>query len=436
MGRRLQLAGALLVAGYAWSAQAATEIQWWHALSGANQERLNGMADSFNASQPDYKVVPVFKGTYVEALNAGIAAFRAGRPPHILQVFEVGTATMMGARGAIKPVHQLMADAGEPFDPAAYLPAVTAYFSTSDDRMISFPFNSSSPVLYLNRDAFARAGLNPDQSVRTWPEVFAAARAMRAAGWPCGLTTTWPSWVQLENFSAWHDVPYATKANGMAGLDAQLAFNSPLHVRHIESLVELQKTRTFDYGGRGADAKAKFISGECAMLTESSAGYGDISRVAFPFSVSALPYYPDVAGAPRNTIIGGASLWVLSGHSADEDRGVARLFAFLSQPEIQATWHQASGYLPITRAAYALTKAQGYYDRHPGTETALLQMTAREPTDNSRGLRLGNLPQIRAAAEEELEAALAGKQTAQQALDKAVERGNALLRQFERNHRP
>lgn len=428
----LSITAALLV-GQSWGAQAATEIQWWHALTGANQERLNGMAEKFNAGQAEYKVVPVFKGTYAETLNAGIAAFRAGKAPHILQVFEVGTATMMAAKGAVKPVHEVMAAAGEPFDPATYLPAVTAYYSTPDGRLISFPFNSSSPVLFLNKDAFAKAGLNADAPPKTWPEVFDAARKIRAAGWPCGLTTTWPSWTQLENFSAWHDVPYASRANGMAGLDGELKFNAPLHVRHIETLAELQKTRAFDYGGRGADAKAKFISGECAMLTESSAGYGDISKVAFPFAVSTLPYYPDVARAPQNTIIGGASLWVLAGHK--DYKGVAKFFSFLSSAEIQSAWHQASGYLPITPAAYELTKAQGFYSAKPGTETPLLQMTVKPPTEHSRGLRLGNLPQIRSATEEELESAFAGKQTARQALDKAVERGNALLRQFERDNR-
>ncbi len=435
MRRILLLCVAAIMGGSAGSAQAATEIQWWHALSGANQERLNGMAEAFNASQPDYKVVPVFKGTYAETLNAGIAAFRAGKPPHILQVFEVGTATMMAAKGAVKPVHEVMAAAAEPFDPSAFLPAVTAYYSTADGRMISFPFNSSSPVLYVNRDAFAKAGLSADPPPATWPEVFAAARAVRAAGWPCGLTTTWPSWTQLENFSAWHDLPYASRANGMAGLDAELKFNGPLHVRHLEALIDLQKTKAFDYGGRGADAKAKFISGECAMLTESSAGYGDISKVAFPFAVAPLPYYPDVAGAPQNTIIGGASLWVLTGNKDQDDKGVARFFRFLSSAEIQSAWHKASGYLPITQAAYALTRAQGFYAEHPGSETALVQMTGKAPTENSRGLRLGNLPQIRTATEEELEAAFAGRQTARQALDKAVNRGNALLRQFERDNR-
>lgn len=435
MHRKVIAVLAAVMAGQVSVARAASEIQWWHALTGANQERLNGMAAAFNAGQTAYKVVPVFKGTYAETLNAGIAAFRAGRPPHILQVFEVGTATMMAARGAVKPVHEVMAAAGEPFDPAAYLPAVTAYYSDAGGRMIAFPFNSSSPVLYVNRQAFAKAGLNADQLPATWPQVFAAAQAVRAAGWPCGLTTTWPSWTQLENFSAWHDVPYATRANGMAGLDAELAFNTPLHVRHIETLAELQKTRAFDYGGRGADAKAKFVSGECAMLTESSAGYGDISKVPFPFAVTTLPYYPDVAGAPRNTIIGGAALWVLAGHSDADYKGVAMFFSHLSSPPVQAAWHQATGYLPITPAAYALTRTQGFYDANPGTETPLLQMTGKPPSENTRGLRLGNLPQIRAATEEELEAAFAGKQTARQALDKAVARGNALLRQFERDNR-
>jgi len=124
------------------------ELQWWHAMTAINGERVNKIAADFNASQTEYKVVPVFKGSYAETMTAAIAAYRAGSPPDIVQVFEVGTATMMAAKGAVKPVYQLMADAGEKFDRDAYLPAVTGYYSTADGKMLSFPFNSSTPVVY------------------------------------------------------------------------------------------------------------------------------------------------------------------------------------------------------------------------------------------------------------------------------------------------
>jgi sn-glycerol 3-phosphate transport system substrate-binding protein len=410
------------------------ELQWWHAMTSVNADRINKMAADFNASQTDYKVMPVFKGSYAETLTAAIAAYRAGDAPDIVQVFEVGTATMMAAKSAIKPVYQLMADAKEPFDPQAYLPAVTAYYSTVDGKMLSLPFNSSTPVVYWNKDAFKKAGLDPDKPPKTWPETFAAAKKLRAAGIPCGFTSAWVSWVQIENFSAWHNIPLATEANGLEGPDAVLKFNNPTVVRHVANLAEAEKDKSFDYGGRTTEPEPKFIAGDCGMIQESSAAYGMFkSGAKFDFGVTELPYYPDVKGAPQNSIIGGASLWVMGGKKPEEYKGIAKFFSYLAGTPVQEAWHEATGYLPITKAAYQATKASGYYQKNPGTEVAILQMTGKPPTANSRGLRFGNMVQIRDVIAEDLEAAFAGKSTAKAALDDAVARGNALLRQFQKN---
>ena len=351
-------------------AYAATEIQWWHAMGGRNGEKVAEIAAGFNASQSEYTVMPVFKGTYTETMTAAIAAFRAGEQPAIVQVFEVGTATMMAAAGAIYPVHQLMADTGEPFDPEAFLPAVAGYYTTAEGKMLSLPFNSSTPVLWYNKTAFEKAGLDPDSPPRTWDELVAAAEKTQAAGYPCGFTTAWQSWVQVENASAWHNQPIATRQNGFAGLDTELVFNQNAVVpRHIANMAEWQQSKIFDYGGRTNEAAPKFYTQDCVMFTKSSAGYGGMTTNVkdFEFGTGMLPYYDDVAGAPQNSIIGGASLWVLQGKAAEEYQGVARFFTYLSSPEVQADWHQATGYLPITTAAYELSKAQGFYEKHPGT---------------------------------------------------------------------
>ncbi len=410
------------------------ELQWWHAMTAVNGERINKIAADFNAAQTEYKVVPVFKGSYAETMTGAIAAYRAGNPPNIVQVFEVGTATMMAAKGAVKPVYQLMADAGEKFDPAAYLPAVTGYYSTADGKMLSFPFNSSTPVAYWNKDAFKKAGLDPEKPPKTWPETFDLAKKLRAGGVPCGFTAAWVSWTQVENFSAWHNLPLATKANGLEGPDAALEFNNPTAVRHVANLAAAQKDKDFDYGGRTTEPEGKFISGDCGMIQNSSGFRGAVkSGAKFAFGVTELPYYPDVAGAPQNSIIGGASLWVMGGKKPEEYKGVAKFFTYLSGTDVQRAWHEATGYLPITKAAYQATKESGFYDKNPGTEVAIIQMTAKPPTENSRGLRLGNLVQIRDVIAEDLEAAVSGKSAAKAALDDAVTRGNALLRQFQKN---
>lgn len=413
-------------------AHAVIEIQWWHAMTGANNDVVNKLAEEFNASQSDYKVMPSYKGNYPDTMNAGIAAFRAGNAPHIMQVFEVGTATMMGATGAIKPVYQLMKDAGEPFDPKAYLPTITGYYSTSKGEMLSFPFNSSSAVMWINKDELKKAGVT--EIPKTWPDVFAAAKKLKAAGHDtCGFSNSWASWIHIEQFSAWHNAPIGTKANGLDGFDTVLKFNSPLHVKHLQNLVDLQKDKTYDYGGRTSTNEARFGSGECAIFLTSSGYYGTAKRTAkFDFTSVPMPYYPDVAGAPQNSIIGGASLWVMGGKSAAEYKGVAKFLAFLSETDRQIELHKKSGYLPITKAAYAKVKEEGFYKENPILEVPLLELTNKEPTDNSRGLRFGNMVQLRDVWSEEIEQALAGKKSAKQALDDAVARGNAMLRQFER----
>jgi len=431
--RKTLLTAALAAAGLlAGNAQAQVEIQWWHSMGGALGEALNGLANKFNLVQKEYKVVPVYKGGYPESMTAAIAAYRAGNAPHMLQVFEVGTATMMSAKGAIVPVAKVMTDAKETFDPKAYLPTVTGYYSDLKGNMLSFPFNSSTVMFYVNKDAFKKAGLDPEKAPKTWKEVLAAAEKLKAAGHKCPYTTSWPSWMHIENFSAWHNVPIGTKQNGMGGLDTEFRINSPLHVRHVAMLGDMAKKGLFTYSGRRNEGEARFASGECPMMTSSTGAQGTISRTAkFAWSVNFMPYHDDVKGAPQNSIIGGASLWVMAKKPAADYKGVAKFFSFLSSPEIQMFWHTSTGYVPITKAAYDLTKKSGFYEKNPGYDLAVRQLTNKAPTENSKGLRFGNYVQGREVIEEEMEAVFAGKKEAKAAMDDAVRRGNDILRKFE-----
>jgi sn-glycerol 3-phosphate transport system substrate-binding protein len=298
--------------------------------------------------------------------------------------------------------------------------------------MLSFPFNSSTTVFHYNKDAFKAAGLDPEKAPKTWPEVALAAGKLKANGHKCPFTSSWMGWTQLESFSAWHNTEFATKGNGMRGTDARLNFNGPLHVRHIDNLANMAKTGLFVYKGRGNAADATFVSGECAMMTGSSALYGNIKRNSkFAAGISTLPYYPDVENTPQNTVIGGASLWVMSGKKDQDYKGVAQFFAHLSKAEEAAKSHQRTGYLPVTKAAYELTEKSGFYKQNPGTDVSVEQMI-RKTTDKSRGIRLGNFVQIRTINDEELEGVWSGKKTAKEALDTAVKRGNEQLERFQK----
>lgn len=429
------IAAAAVGFGLAAPAQAAQEIQWWHGLGGQLGETVEKMVAQYNESQDKYVVKPVYKGTYAETMTAAIAAFRANEQPHIVQVFEVGTATMMNAGGAIYPVYQLMHDTGDAgFSAEPYLDAVASYYTTEDGKLLSLPFNSSTPVMFYNKDAMAKAGLDPEQPPKTWADFVSMTKKIVAAGGAtCGFTTGWPAWVQIETMSAWHDKPIATKANGFGGLDAELTINADFQVMHMQNMADWQKDRTFVYGGRRGDANPLFLNGECWAVMNSSAYYDTFAQGAkFKWGVAMLPYYDSVAEHPQNSIIGGATLWVLNGHDKAEYAGVADFLKYLSSPEAQYYWHENTGYVPITDAAFELAKQRELYKAEPGKEIAVEQLTLNPPTPNSKGLRLGNYVQIRDVIEQEMENILSGKKTPKQGLDDAVDQGNKLLRKFER----
>jgi sn-glycerol 3-phosphate transport system substrate-binding protein len=411
-----------LVAGLAiGTAQAAPqEVQWWHAMTGALNDRVNEMTDKFNKSQDKVHVTATFKGTYPETINQTVAAFRAGKQPHLVQVFEVGTQTMMMS-GAIYPVYQLMADTGHKVDWSKFVQPVLSYYVSADGNLQSMPFNSSTPILYYNKDHFANAGLkDPPQ---TWAQLGEYMHKLRAAGQDCAYTTSWQTWVHLENFNALHQIPFATEANGFK-------INSPQDIQHIALLQSWAKDKTFQYFGRTNQGSAAFYNGTCSMLTESSAGYANVTKNAkFPWSATTMP--TDTGAKNTNSIIGGASLWVLKGHTKEDYAAVADFLNFVASTDNQAWWHQMTGYVPITVAAYDKSKADGYYKEVPVQEIAITQLTRAKPTEISRGLRLGNLVQIRDVMDEELETVWAQKKTPEQGLNEAVRRGNELLRQFE-----
>ncbi|NKB77555.1 MAG: sn-glycerol-3-phosphate ABC transporter substrate-binding protein UgpB [Gammaproteobacteria bacterium] len=431
--RKLTLATAVAFAlgGASASTFAATEVQWWHAMGGVNGERVSKIAEDFNATQSDFEVVPVYKGNYTETMTAAIAAFRAKQQPHIVQVFEVGTATMMAAEGAVYPVEQVMTDSGEAFDKSTYLPAVISYYQTSDGELLSMPFNSSTPVLWYNKDAFNTAGI--DSAPTTWDDMKTASEKLVAAGYKCGFSFGWQSWVMMENYSAWHDTAIGTMENGFTGLGTEFVFNNDAVKTLLANVADWSKDGLFKYGGRRGDSLSMFTNGECAMWMNSSAYYGSIKKQAkFEFGQSMLPLDTAVTDKAQNSVIGGATLWVLKGHEQDEYKGVAQFMTYLSSAEVQAWWHQETGYVPITTPAYELSKEQGFYDSNPGTDTAIKQLSLNTPTPNSRGLRFGNFVQIRDVINEEMEAIWNGSKTASDAMDDAAERGNALLRKFEK----
>ena len=415
---------------------ARAKVTFWHSMSGALGEEVDRICKGFNAAQADADVTPVFKGTYPETLTAAIAAWRAGQAPNLVQMFEVGTGSMLAAGPAVKQTWQLIQETGVAIDPAAYVGAVKGYYSLPDGRLASMPFNSSTPVMWYNKDMFERARLDPEHAPTTWPEVVAAARALRAKGVVASpMTTAWFSWVQLECYAAIHDLPFATLANGFEGLGTELVINTPPFVKQMTRFLDMAKDGTFRYAGRDGAPDPLFVAGEVAIGFNSSGLRGDITKGAkFRWAEAKLPYDPELIQAPLNSVIGGASLWAMTAPNrpAAEYKAVASFLKYIAEPQQDAAWHQHTGYVPVTFAGYELSKAEGFYDKNPGADIPILQLAQGHVTPNSKGFRLGRMPEIRNIVYEETEKALQGQQGAQAALDSMVARGNRVLREFER----
>ena len=410
-------------------ASAKTEIQFWHAMTGQLGDATNELVRQFNESQSEYEVKPLRKGTYPETLTAAIAAYRQRQAPNIVQVFDVGTQTMMRS-GAIHPVFQLFKEQEIAMDWKDFIAPVVGYYS-KDGNLYSMPFNSSTPIFYYNKDVFQKAGLDPAKPPQTWKQVEEYSKKIIASGAAkCGFSTGWPSWTMVENMHAWHDQPFATRRNGFDGLDVQLLINKEFGVKHVSQLAAWQKDNVYSYGGRTGTADPKFVNGECAMYIQSSALIGGFTRgVKFAWGSGQLPHWgPPYAKA--TSIIGGATLWIMKGKPANENRGTAKFLKFISETNQQMWWHVTTGYLAISNSAVKNLEAGYHFKKNPDQWTAFAQLTRGKATANSQGLRLGNFVQIRDVIESELENIFAGKKTAKQGLDDAVAKSNDLLKEF------
>ena len=443
MNLRRTLCASMVAAATALSAgaqaqQRPIEINMWMGLTGQGGELLTRFGEDFNKTQNEYRVVVSFKGQYPEQRAAAIAAYRAGNPPHIMQMFDAGSGDMMSAKSAIVPVSEVFRRAGLQFNPADFIAPARGYYGLPNGDLLSMPFNVSTTVLFYNKDAFRKAGLDPEKPPRTWPELIDAAKKIRSTNAaPCGYTTTWLAWVMLEQIASRHNVQLGTQGNGRGGLDTTLTLaNNPVLTRQLQTVIDMQKDKSFDYGGRSNDAAAKFISGECAMLTQSSGGLGAIVQGAkFAFGTAQLPYWPDVSGAPYATTIGGASLWVFNApnRSAAEYRGVARFLDFLRSDKVMTEWAKSTGFLPATNSAFKAMQAEGFFTKNPGRDVPILSLIEGAKGDHTNGYRFGRWVEIRDVFHEEMEKALQGGQSAADVLRNTERRGNTLLRAFERS---
>jgi sn-glycerol 3-phosphate transport system substrate-binding protein len=408
------------------------EIVLWHAFEGFLYEKFAEIVEDFNHQSGAYHVALAHQGTYNEVFNRGVEAFENGHPPHILQVYEVATQTMMLKPEVFYPVDTLMRKYFKKFDADVYIDAVRDFYSPSNNKMYSLPWNASTGIMFYNKKAFKDAGLDPEKPPKTWEEVEKVGLKLVNAGY-AGFVTAWPAAYHLEYICSWHNLPFATHENGFGGSKARLIFNGPYQIRHWDKLVHWKNQGIFKYEGRFVDQPEKiFAEGLCGILLQGSNRLPMLKKMSsHPIGVGFMPYWEDIPGSPYRLTIGGSSFWVMNGFNEETYRGIAHFLAYLSLPEVQAYWHQQTGYLPITEAAYYLSKKKGFYEKNPAAEIAVLEVMNQKITPYTKGIRLGNYTVIREKIIDNLEKALNGRLTPKEALERAIEEGNHLLSQFE-----
>lgn len=422
------LAASTAISAIAGSAMAATEIHWWHAMGGRLGEVVEEITKRYNASQSDYKLISTFKGGYEDTMTAGIAAFRGKQQPHIIQIFDAGAATIINAQGALFPVADLMTKHGVGFDINDYIEGVRYFYADSAGKMIGLPFNSSTPLLYYNKDAFKKAGVSAPPA--TWEEFEAIAPKLKAAGY-VALAQSHSPWIFSENFHSRHNIQLASANNGYDSTDAKIMYNNEHMIMHWKKVKSWLDDGYYGYyGKKWGDNQDAFNQQKAAMWLGSSGSFGGLRKSAkFNFGTSYLPYWKSIIDKPKGTFIGGAALFAFSGHDAAEYKGVADFFAFMIKPETQVYWHKETGYVAITNKAYEMAKSAGYYKEVPDAEFGILQLN-QPGGEWTKGYRLGYYVQIREVMYKHYDNIFAGNSSVEDAFKGMEKESNALLKRF------
>ena len=403
-------------------------ITFWHAMSGSRLGVVESIIESFNATHPDFEVKPLFTGSYAETLTKYVAAYPTKTGPNMVQVYEVGTQTMIDS-DAITPVYKIPEILGETWDWAQYVIPITHYYSV-DGNLWSMPFNSSTAMLYYNKDLFKAAGLDPDKPPTTWKEMEEYGEKILASGVVDHVYSTgWPSWI-YEQTLAYHNHLYADNDNGRAELATKVVFNDDFGHMVFDTWIRLHNKGIYIYGGAEYSANSAFKAGQIAMLIQSTSSLAGILKASeFKVGTSFLPRFE---GYPvGNSIIGGGSLWVTKRQSEEELRGVWEFLKYIGQKDIAIQWHKGTGYFPVSGAALKALLDEGWFSADQTFLTAFLQiLSGRRDTAAATGVRLGPFVAMREHFRAALEKSIGGELSPKDALNEAAEKMNLLLKDY------
>ncbi len=410
-------------------AEAPVTIEFWHAMSGDRIDLIQGIVDDFMQENPNITVNVQYSGSYNETLNKVVSAHRAGNAPSIFHLYEIGTLGMIKS-GMVVAVDELADKYNEPIDWDEFFVPVHNYYKYQGQHY-SMPFNSSTPLVYINKTLFERAGLDPNNPPNTYSDIRKAAIALKRSGVDSPITWNLNNWY-FEQMHYLQDAPFVNNSNGRGvDLPTEAVFNREAGVISLKWWVDMYKDGLFmDVGPGWANHRAAFGSGEAAMIMSSSSDVNMLTKaLAEKGWELGTGYLPRPEGATGGVAIGGGSLWLTNNQTPEKELAALKLVKYISSDKPQIAWHKGTGYFPVRKTAMDKLEAEGWFVENPNYKTAFDQLLLSPESLNTAGALLGVFPETRAILEGKVQECYKGKDV-QKALDEAAVEVNALIAEW------
>ncbi|MFU2052706.1 extracellular solute-binding protein [Bordetella hinzii] len=406
------------------------QIQVWHTLSGPNKAEFEKLAKQYNKEQDAVEVKLRDFPTQAALQQEATAAVKAKKAPNLIQLADNHSPEVVAEHKAILPMYQLLAK--YPIkDLNWFLPDTASFTRDGKGRLLAFPWMAEVPVMFYNTTLYKKAGLNPNQPARTWTALQAELLKLRdVADIDCPYASSNQVSVHLENLAPVNNQLYASNSNGLAASkQAPTMQFDTLYMRHVSLMVSWKRSLLFTAYSNDNKSDALFAKGECGVLTAGSSAFGTFNNTrGLSFGVAPLPYYDQVTQTPGRPFVSGSALWALEGNPVAQEKATAQFLAWLSKPVVAAEWHQRTGYLPLTEAAFRASDVS-FYDKIPGAQQLVASLRTQQVPANARGFRIANYDRIENVLNAQLTDAFDGKTPPVAALNNAIGQARNLAAQ-------
>jgi sn-glycerol 3-phosphate transport system substrate-binding protein len=406
-GDAKDLAAQCPVGAIAKSGKKPVEITFWHSMTSNNLETLTALSNRFNSSQDEVRVKLVNQTSYEDTLTKYRAALGGGQLPDLVQIQDVDARLVVDSQSILPAAACIEATK---FDIEDVPDRIVSYY-TLDNVLQAIPFSTSNPILYFNKKAFAKAGLDPAKPPTTLAELRAAAEKIKAAGYPFGLSLKQDAWYP-EEWLAMSGELYADQGNGRDGRATKVLFDGAAGQEIVQwmsgmakdGLAQLTDPNNFDnLLSLGSDV--------AGMTMDTSAALGTIVAVLgsgqYPNVDLGAALLPGPKGT-GSTVQAGSANYIVNKSTPEKQEAAWKFASWLTLPEQTAEWSKGTGYIPVREAAVEQPVIKDLWAQQPFFRLAYDQITKGEDTDATAGPMIGDMEKVRDYVENALNAIFKG----------------------------